>query len=119
MRFSIITNPTLFPVAPTLEHKAYVKRFVSLQFLHPKTVGRTPWTVDQPVARALLTQDNTNTINADRQTSMPRVEFEPTIPVFERAKTVHALDRAATVIGITNLYHLQNTKITRNQMSQI
>jgi hypothetical protein len=30
---------------------------------------------------------------------MPRVGFEPTIPVFERAKTVHALDRAATVIG--------------------
>jgi hypothetical protein len=25
--------------------------------------------------------------------------FEPTIPVFERAKTVHALDRVATVIG--------------------
>jgi hypothetical protein len=30
---------------------------------------------------------------------MPRVGFEPKIPVFERAKTVHALDRAATVIG--------------------
>jgi hypothetical protein len=30
---------------------------------------------------------------------MPRVEFEPTIPAFERAKAVHALDRAATVIG--------------------
>jgi hypothetical protein len=33
------------------------------------------------------------------QTSMPRVGFEPTIPAFERAKTIHALDRAATVIG--------------------
>jgi hypothetical protein len=31
---------------------------------------------------------------------MPWVEFEPTIPVFERAKKVHALDGAATVIGI-------------------
>jgi hypothetical protein len=30
---------------------------------------------------------------------MPLVGFEPTIPAFERAKTVHALDRAATVIG--------------------
>jgi hypothetical protein len=30
---------------------------------------------------------------------MPRVGFQPTIPAFERAKTVHALDRAATVIG--------------------
>jgi hypothetical protein len=27
------------------------------------------------------------------------VGFEPTITVFERAKTVHALDCAATVIG--------------------
>jgi hypothetical protein len=25
--------------------------------------------------------------------------FEPTTPVFQRAKTVHVLDRAATVIG--------------------
>jgi hypothetical protein len=38
---------------------------------------------------------------------MPRVGFEPTIPVFERAKTVHALDRAVTVIG---LYIPQCTK---------
>jgi hypothetical protein len=30
---------------------------------------------------------------------MPRVGFESTIPVFERAKTFHALDRAAAVIG--------------------
>jgi hypothetical protein len=30
---------------------------------------------------------------------MPRVGFEPTSPAFERAKTFHATDRAATVIG--------------------
>jgi hypothetical protein len=30
---------------------------------------------------------------------MPRVGFEPMIPVFEWAKTVHALDRAANMIG--------------------
>jgi hypothetical protein len=35
---------------------------------------------------------------------MPRVGFEPTIPVFERAKTVHALDCAAIVIGEDILY---------------
>jgi shikimate 5-dehydrogenase len=29
--------------------------------------------------------------------------FEATIPAFERAKTVHALDRAATLIGEANL----------------
>jgi hypothetical protein len=32
---------------------------------------------------------------------MPRLGFEPTISVFERAKTVHSLDRSATVIGMT------------------
>jgi hypothetical protein len=30
---------------------------------------------------------------------MPRVGFETTIPASERAKTVHALDDAVTVIG--------------------
>jgi hypothetical protein len=31
---------------------------------------------------------------------MPLVRFVPTTPVFERAKTVHALDHVASVIGI-------------------
>jgi hypothetical protein len=31
---------------------------------------------------------------------MHQVGFEPKIPMFERAKTGHALDRAATVIGL-------------------
>jgi hypothetical protein len=30
---------------------------------------------------------------------MPRVGFQPMVTAFERAKSVHALDRAATVIG--------------------
>jgi hypothetical protein len=30
---------------------------------------------------------------------MPRIGFEPTIPVFDGAKTFRALDRATTVIG--------------------
>jgi hypothetical protein len=30
---------------------------------------------------------------------MPQVEFEPTIPVFEWAKTFHALDGPDTVMG--------------------
>jgi hypothetical protein len=59
----------------------------------------TPWTGDQPVARPLPTQRTTRTYNKRTQTYMPCVGFEPTIPVFERARTVHALDRALTVIG--------------------
>jgi hypothetical protein len=39
---------------------------------------------------------------------MPWVGFEPTIPAFERAKTVHALDRAATVTGISAINVLQS-----------
>jgi hypothetical protein len=37
---------------------------------------------------------------------MPRVGFEPTIPVFELAKTVHALHRVAIVIGY--IVHIRN-----------
>jgi hypothetical protein len=32
---------------------------------------------------------------------MPLVGFEPKIPLFEQARTVHALDRVATVVGPT------------------
>jgi hypothetical protein len=35
---------------------------------------------------------------------MPRLGFEPPIPVFERTKTFHALDCAAVVIGIIKLH---------------
>jgi hypothetical protein len=35
--------------------------FIRFRNLALKTVGRTPWTSDQPIARPLLTQDNTNT----------------------------------------------------------
>jgi hypothetical protein len=34
---------------------------------------------------------------------MSQVGFEPTIPVFQRAKTVRALDRATTGICISSL----------------
>jgi hypothetical protein len=38
---------------------------------------------------------------------MPQVGFETTIPEFERAKTVHALDHAATVSGYLKIYHVK------------
>jgi hypothetical protein len=63
------------------------------------TVGRTPWTGDKPAARPLPTHGTTQTQNKCTHTSMPWLGFEPTIPVFQRAKRVHALDHAATVIG--------------------
>jgi hypothetical protein len=38
---------------------------------------------------------------------MPCVVFEPTIPASERAKTVHALDRAATEIGLAVILSIE------------
>jgi hypothetical protein len=66
------------------------------------TVGRTPSTGDQPLSSPLSTHRTTQTQNKRTQTSMPRVRFEPTIPDFERTKTLYALIRAATVIGLFN-----------------
>jgi hypothetical protein len=62
------------------------------------TVGRTPLTGDQPVGRPLPAHKTAQTQNKRTQASMPQVTFEPTIPVFQRAKTVHALGCAATAI---------------------
>jgi hypothetical protein len=59
----------------------------------------TPWKGVQPVARPPRTRRTTQTQNKRTQTSMPQVGFEPTIPVFKRAKTVHALDREVSMKG--------------------
>jgi hypothetical protein len=66
-------------------------------FLIFYTVGRTPWTGDQSVARTLPAHRTVQTQNKHTQTSMPWVGFEPTIPMIEPVKTVHALDRSANV----------------------
>jgi hypothetical protein len=55
------------------------------------TVGRTPWTGDQCIARPLPTHRTTQRQNKLTQTSMSQMGLEPTIPVSERAKTVYAL----------------------------
>jgi hypothetical protein len=64
------------------------------------SVGGAPWTGDQTVARSLPTHRTAQTENKRTQTSMPEVGFEPTVSVFERANTVHTLERATTVIGL-------------------
>jgi hypothetical protein len=68
------------------------------QFLNLYTVG---WTLGRGINPTYRT---TQTQNKSTQASMPWVRFEHTIPVFERAKTVHALYRGATVIGNTVVY---------------
>jgi hypothetical protein len=72
-----------------------MKRFVSLQFLNIRqSVGLFGQGISMSQGRYL-----TQTQNKHKQTSMPGVGLEPTIQAFERAKTFHASDRAATVIG--------------------
>jgi hypothetical protein len=88
----------LFPVVPTLGHRTCVKRFVSLQFLDLRlSVGLLGRGISPTQGRYL--RRTTQAQNKRRQTSMPSVGVEPTIPVSERAKIFHALDRAATVVG--------------------
>jgi hypothetical protein len=58
------------------------------------TVDRTPWMEDQPVSMPLPTHRATQTQNKRTETSMSRVGFQLTTPVFEWAKAVHALDLA-------------------------
>jgi hypothetical protein len=71
----------------------------AFMLLNLYTVGSIPWTGDQPVTRPLPTHRTAETQNKRRQTSMRQVGFELTTPVFERAKTDHALGRAAIAIG--------------------
>jgi hypothetical protein len=48
---------------------------------------------------------------------MPSVGFEHKIPAFERAKTVHALDREATVRII--IYGSETGALTGNMVSNL
>jgi hypothetical protein len=72
-----------------------VKHFVSLQFRNLRHSVELFGRVISPSQGRYLTQ----TQNKRKQSSMPRVGSEPTVPAFERSKTVYALDRAAIVIG--------------------
>jgi hypothetical protein len=65
-----------------------------LQFRNLYTDGRTPWTSDQSVARPLPT----HRINA--HTDIHALSGTRTHDPSVRAKTVHALDRVVTVIGV-------------------
>jgi hypothetical protein len=100
-----ILSNSLYTIPPIDSKQFRYYLFMTLQpwpvfsFLIFYTVGRTPQTGDQPVARPLPTHRTAQTQNKRTQTSMPRVGFEPMAPVFERAKTVHELYRVATVIG--------------------
>jgi hypothetical protein len=56
----VCSKTSLFPVASTLEHRAFVKCFIPLHFLNPKTVGRTPCTGEEHIATPLPIQTQKN-----------------------------------------------------------
>jgi hypothetical protein len=57
---------------------------------------------------ATYTQDNTNT---ETHAYTPRVGFESTIPVVERAQMVHTSERAFIVIGETNINPIKKSSL--------
>jgi hypothetical protein len=80
-------------------------------FLILYTVCKTPCTGDQPAARPIPTYRTTQTQNKRRETSLPWGGFKPTIPMFERATTLHALDRTGTVIDAKVLNRTQRLSL--------
>jgi hypothetical protein len=52
-----------------------------------------------PARRKAITCTGQHNTEKREHTTIPRAGLEPTIPVFERLKTVHALDRAAIGTG--------------------
>jgi hypothetical protein len=102
--YSRSLSSLFFMLLPLLSLRHPWNALFHSSFFNPKTVARTPWTGDLPVARPLPIQ----TQNKCRQTSMPWVRFEFTIPVFQRAKTVQTLDREATVVNHIYLWTLMD-----------
>jgi hypothetical protein len=78
-----------------------------LQFCNHFYIDGTSWTSDQPATRPMPIHRKTQTQNKHTQTFMPRVGFEPTISMFERARTVHALDCEATMICMVLEYRFE------------
>jgi hypothetical protein len=80
--------------------------FFSFVIIFTQSLGLVGRVISPSQGRYLHTGQHDHRINAHKQRSMPGVGFESTIPAFERAEAVHALDRAATVISnIHNYFH--------------
>jgi hypothetical protein len=88
LTFSRVTLSS--PVAPSLFHFSFL---ILWQLI--KLLGRG---ISPSQACYLQKTTKKNRLHVDKYPCF-ELGFEPTIPVFERAKTVHALDRAAAEIG--------------------
>jgi hypothetical protein len=90
-----------------LEHRhAWNASFHFSFLILTQSVGLVGWGISPSQGRYLHKQ------NKCRQTSAFCVGFELIIPLFQRAKTIHALDHAATVIGCESDYSsLSNSEV--------
>jgi hypothetical protein len=84
----------------------------SVSWSYTQSIGLLGRGISTSQGLYLHTEHKTETQNkwTHIQMAMPRVGFEPTIPVFGRAKTVYVLDRAATVVG---RYEVLQSKINK------
>jgi hypothetical protein len=98
---SIYLSIYLHTYLPTYGSTAllHLGRFFSF-LIYTQSIGLLEWGISPSQRHYLHTEQHKQ--NKHTQTSMPWMRFEPMIPVFKRAKTVHTLDLAATVIGINN-----------------
>jgi hypothetical protein len=104
-----------------LQRRFHCPRFITITFLFFSLALQPPWALASAFSFMIIlltvgllgrvisssqglylnTGQHKHRINIyTHQTSMPCVRFEPTIPASERAKTVHALNRSATVTGL-------------------
>jgi hypothetical protein len=84
-----LTSPniylSIFPAAPTWSIGHPLNTLFQFSFLILRR--QSVW-----LSQGLYLHRTTQTQNKRKETSMPWVGFEPTVPAFERAKTVRALD---------------------------
>jgi hypothetical protein len=95
----LVTNNTNQPISLSMALQPFVGPWPLFQFLDLFTqkIGLLGRGISPSQGRYLHTEQHKQ--NKRTQTCMSQVGFEPTIPVFENAKTVHTSDRAATLIG--------------------
>jgi hypothetical protein len=111
----------LWLYSPIQTVAASMKLSVSLQFLDlGQSVGLLGRVISSSQGLSTCTQTQKMHTQHKHETSMPRVGFEATVPESERAKTVHALDRSATVtdsVSILPEINLSKTNYVKKQMN--
>jgi len=76
-----------------------VQNLLSENYESIQAFGRTPWTGIRPTQWLYLYR-TTQTQKETHHASMPRVGFENTSPVFDRPKTIRALNREAIILNL-------------------